>query len=366
MTSNSRNPSKPPSPEPIPLQDLSRPPGAQQSDSSGIGLSSGVGRSRSLLRGTANLGAEIGRRISLHRHGGSYDRVPEDRLPPRPEVPDLQLPQYDDGEREMPNVVEFAEGFVDASGGRSGGRRGSWLPPRNLEQTISPWAVSDDDEPLRVRRYHGADDDDTARLTDPSNVQPISGSDLNVGHRRQQSSRSIRFGPGPSLGDGLLSAEEGMGPSASRGNGGTRSRSGSVAGGIPSRSGSLSKSRSLSPGASPVRRVSVAVQNMSQRVVNLSNDPETVPQALRRRSSSKSHADGPVRPNIPAIQVHPHDDFDTSDAEEKPTTPLRRPAPSLGEGPWHVNSNPLRGNTLRIFSPTNRLRLFLCDVLVHP
>ncbi|CAZ82135.1 unnamed protein product [Tuber melanosporum] len=366
MASNSRNPSKPPSPEPIPLQDLSRPPDSQQSGSGDTGLSYGVGRSRSLLRGTTNLGAEIGRRISLHRHRGSYDRVPEERLPPRLEVPDLQLPQYDDGEMEEPNVVEFAEGFVDASGERRGGRSGSWLPPRNLERTISPWAVSDDDEPPPVRPYYGVGDDDTARLTDPSNVQPMSRSDSSLGHRRQQSSRSMRFGPGPSLGDDLLSAEEGMNSGVSKMKGGTRSRSGSVAGGTPSRSGSLSKSRSLSPGASPVRRVSVAVQNMSQRVVGLSNDPEAVIQGLRRRSSSKSHADGPVRPNIPAIQIHPQDDIDTSDAEEKPTTPLRRPAPSPGGGPWRVNSNPLRGNTLRIFSPSNPLRLFLCDVLVHP
>ncbi|CUS06928.1 unnamed protein product [Tuber aestivum] len=336
MASNGRNPSKPPSPEPIPLQDLSWPPDGQQSNSGDTGLSSGIGRSRSLLRGTTNLGAEIGRKISLHRHRRSYDRVPEERLPPRPEVPDLLLPQYDDGEKEAPNVVEFAEGFVDASGELSGGRRGSWLSPRNLERTISPWAVSDDDEPSPGRPYYGVDDDDTARLTDPSSVQPMSGSDLSPGH----TSRSMRFGPGPSLGDDLLSAEEGTSSGLSRGKGGTRSRSGSVAGGAPSRSGSLSRNRSLSPGSSPVKRVSVAVQNMSQRVVNLSNDPEAVTQGLRRRSSSKSHAGGPLRPGIPAIQFHLHDDFDASDPEEKPTAPLRRPEHSPGEGPWRFTRKP--------------------------
>lgn len=369
MASSSRGQSKPPSPEPIPLQDLSRPPDERHHTTlSDSGLSPAIRRSRSLLP-VSNFGAELGRRISQRRYRRSYDRVREERLPPGPEVPDLQLPQYDDDrETNGPNVVEFVEGFAQALGDSSEGRRGSWLPPRNLDQPISPWVAADDDSP------HGSEvgasgyedyDDDTACLTNPINVQPMGGSELNSGHRRQQSSQSVRFAPGSSLGDDLHSAEEGMSSGMSKGNGGTRSRSGSMTTGSPHRSGSFSKNH-LSPNASPVRRVSVALQNMSQRVVNLSNDPEAVEQALRRRSSSKSHRDGPPRPPIPAIEIHSHDGMGASDSEEKPITPLRRSASQQGDRPWHMQSNPLQGNAMRIFSPTNPLRLFLCDVLIHP
>lgn len=344
------------SPEPIPLQDLSRPRAERQDV--GEGLSPSPSRSRSLLRG-GNLGAEIGRRISTHRARRSYDRVREDSppqfsSPPIPAVPDLAVPHYEDERRsELPTIVEAKQGFTEALGDEV--RRGSWLPRRSANEPVSPWVASDDEDlPGTFPSLELSREDDIACLTDPSNMQPISG--FSGGHKKQLSGHSMKFAPGSSLGDDLHSAEEGFGGGA-----GTRSRSGLVA----TRSGSLSKNRSLSPGASPVRRVSVAVQNMAQRVVNVSNDPETVVQTLRRRSSSKSHRDAPRRPSVPAIEIHQLDDMEPSDVEEKPTTPLRRFNLPNGR-PWHVQSNPLRGNTMRIFSPANPLRLFLCDILIHP
>jgi voltage-dependent calcium channel len=183
---------------------------------------------------------------------------------------------------------------------------------------------------------------------------------VHLGHTKQLSSGSARFAPGQSLGDDLNIAEEGMSTSMGKGDG-TLPQSGSLAKETPSRSGSQSKSRSLSPGASPVRRVSVAVQNMSQRVVNISNDPEAVEQAMRRTNSIKSGRD---RNSIPSIKIQSHDEL--SDPKTKPITPLGRATQPQKSEPWHIQSNPLRGNTMRIFSPTNPLRLFLCDILIHP
>lgn len=355
-SSSGRNSYRPASPEPIPLQDLSRSRGERQDDYETSNLSPHTSRSRSLLRG-GNLGAEIGRRISTHRARKSYDRVREDSPPqfsppPVPMVPDLQVPHYHDGQQlAIPTAGEVRQGLTEAFGGN--GETGSWLPPRRHNEPVSPWVADDDDELPGTFPSFESREDDSVHLTDPSNMQPMSG----FRHKKNLSSHSVKFAPGSSLGDDLHSAaEEGLGGGA-----GIRSRSGSTA----TRSGSLSRIRSLSPGASPVRRVSVAVQNMAQRVVNVSNDPEVVEQTLRRRSSSKSHRDAPGRPSVPAIEIHALDDTEPSDAEEKPSTPLRR-SQRPSNSPWHVQSNPLRGNTLRVFSPTNPLRLFLCDVLVHP
>lgn len=352
-SSSGRNSYRPPSPEPIPLQDLSKSRGDRQNDYENSNLSPHTSRSRSLLRG-GNLGAEIGRRISTHRARKSYDRVREDsppQLPPPPvsTVPDLQVPHYHDGQQSaIPTAGEVRQGLTQAFGGN--GETGSWLPPRRHNEPVSPWVADDDDD---LPGTFPSFEDDSVHLTDPSNMQPMSG----FRHKKNLSSHSVKFAPGSSLGDDLHSAaEEGLG-----GGVGIRSRSGSTA----TRSGSLSRMRSLSPGASPVRRVSVAVQNMAQRVVNVSNDPEVVEQTLRRRSSSKSHRDAPGHPSVPAIEIHALDDTEPSDAEEKPSTPLKR-SQRPSNSPWHVQSNPLRGNTLRVFSPTNPLRLFLCDVLVHP
>lgn len=358
MASNSSlNSYRPPSSEPIPLQDLSRPRGERPDDHDNGNLRPHPSRSRSLLRG-GNFGAEIGRRISTHRARRSYDRVREDSPPqfsppPASAIPDLQVPYYGDREQSnIPTIVEVRQGFTEAFGGQGG--RGSWLPPRGQDEPVSPWVADDDDElPGTFPSFEISREDDFARLTEPSNMQPMSG----FTHKKNPSSHSVKFAPGSSLGDDLHSAaEEGLG-----GGSGTRSRSGSMA----TRSGSLSKNRSLSPGASPVRRVSVAVQNMAQRVVNVSNDPEAVEQTLRRRSSSKSHRDTPRRPSVPAIEIHPLDDTEPSDAEEKPTTPLRR-FQRPNDTPWHAQSNPLKGSTMRIFSPKNPLRIFLCDILIHP
>jgi hypothetical protein len=375
MASGSHNNSPPHSD--IPLQDLSSSAPAAGEAGAGAGAGSHLTsdfaarndpRHRSLLRSTSTFGAELGRRISLHLQRPSYERVSQeiqrDPTPPSPHqlsVPDLRLPEYTDGEGDVPSPSRLRE-EVDTALGRMGSSssdrsRGSWLPPRNLNDPVKrdsslSWAAGSEDGFGDDNSYaNSLAEDDSAPLAE--NRAPIAGA---AGKRL--SVQSVRFAPGSSLGDDLNIAEEGLHRTLSKTSG--RSGTGSTTKSAPSRQSSFSKAaRSLSPGHSPVRRVSVAVQNMAQRVVNVSNDSQALEETIRRRVSSKSTKSN--RPSIPDIEIHPYD----SEEQEKPTTPLRKPS-GRDKRPWKEQANPLKGNTLRIFSPNSRIRLFLCDVLIHP
>lgn len=358
---------------PIPLQDLSHTSDVNTGHFHTTGARARAGSHRShrtLIRGTT-FGAELGRRLSLHRSNSTYDRLadssrrtaspssPSARIRSASEVPDLQVPLYNDLDDDMPSAIDFRQGFEDVIGREMAGGGGSWLSPRNLNDAVPVQAANVDDD-LLVResvRDGVANEEDTARLADPTNQQAVAGFSP---VKERASMQSVRFAPGPSLGDDLQTAEEGLSRSMSKG-----SRKSSAASGTklsPSRSASVRTGRNtLSPGSSPVRRVSVAVKNMSQRVVNLSNDPEAVESTIRRRTSNRSeNGEGGKRqrPQIPSIEIHPFD----GGGEQKVTTPLRKES---GRS-WHETANPLRGNSLRMFSPRSRVRLFLCDVLIHP
>jgi hypothetical protein len=104
------------------------------------------------------------------------------------------------------------------------------------------------------------------------------------------------------------------------------------------------------------------LRNMSQRVVNLSNEPEMVEQAIRRRASSK-FATLQRPPSFPVIIEYGSDDL------LKPPPIEKAPPPKFGGksiGNWQQQPNPLKGNTLGIFPPDSHLRLWLCEILVHP
>ncbi|EWC43991.1 hypothetical protein DRE_01343 [Drechslerella stenobrocha 248] len=213
------------------------------------------------------------------------------------------------------------------------------------------------------------EDDDTAGLTDPANLQPM-GMSPRLGTtdpgtprgRKRSQSQGVHFdpkhstsrSPGTRLGDDLHNAEAGL-------------RRTSPGRGSPGRRPST-KGRKMSlavPGASsPVRRVSMAVQNISQRVVNLSNDPNA---DIVRRPSVKSvrsdispvaspgessHPGGPPSPKISG-EKHP-----IASSDEPPLPPP--------ESPRRLSINPLKGTSLKLFPPDSKLRIFLCDVLTHP
>ncbi|OKO94604.1 Calcium-channel protein cch1 [Penicillium subrubescens] len=252
---------------------------------------------------------------------------------------------------------------------RYGGRDSDEIPPEALAQAMSFGATFDNSHPtaatagpssmhdfndstsdldnVPLDAYtshdhdgymapHVEDEDDTARLTDPRYLQPISGA---CGEEGRQSSdtgvHSVHFGHGARLGDDLPHLEEGL----------SRSR------------GSSARSRSLSPSASggALQRASSMVKSMSQRVVNLSNEPEVIEQSIEREESHKnSRLEGP--PMLPAMPEYAHDPSPNATGREK------RSSAKL----WRYRNNPFRGRSLGILGPDHPLRLWLCDILVHP
>lgn len=106
------------------------------------------------------------------------------------------------------------------------------------------------------------------------------------------------------------------------------------------------------------------MRKMSMRVVNLSNEPEVVQRTSRRKSSV----------HLPRLEIPPTigdtHDFATDGAasikspvSEKVPSPISQPVEPHFPRP---DPNPLRGKSLGIFPPDSKIRLKLCDLLVHP
>lgn len=170
-------------------------------------------------------------------------------------------------------------------------------------------------------------EDDRVRLTDSRYLQPISGAANPEGGRSSTD--------GSRLGDDLPHLEDALG----------RPR------------GNSTRSRSLSPSASggALQRASSMVKSMSQRVVNLSNEPEVVQQSIEREEHHKSaRLEGP--PELPATPDYVHDPTPELPPREKRTS----------KSMWKHRNNPFRGRSLSIFGPSHPFRLWLCDILVHP
>ncbi|OQE41116.1 hypothetical protein PENCOP_c005G03447 [Penicillium coprophilum] len=181
------------------------------------------------------------------------------------------------------------------------------------------------------------DEDDRVRLTDPRYLQPMSGATgAEERHSTDTAGHSVHFG-GSRLGDDLPHLEDGMG-----------SRRGSSV---------RDRSRSLSPSASTgaLQRASSMVKSMSQRVVNLSNEPEIVQQSIEREELDKNaRMDGP--PVLPAMVDYAH--------VTNPEAQAAREKRASGRS-WRDRNNPFRGRSLGILGPNNPLRLWLCDILVN-
>lgn len=341
---------------PIPLQDFSR---GREGGGEGpprpphITVDTGSEESSPVhhhhQHGARSLLPELGRRLSTSIRGTSPGASPySPGGGPFSQSGDLEtevpIEQYREG-------LDEALGLTQQTGGRP--RRGSWLPPRNLGNVGVPQAVNSDDDVttygMGARAPYVEDaEEDMQGLTSPQNMAPMAGSPLNTraGRSPRPSSQSVRFAsrsPGARLGDDL-----------ERGSTGGHGRRPSV-----------SKMKSLAPpGASPVRRLSVAVQSMSQRVVNLGNDP--APPLSRKSSQSSQRTVDLNNESIYGESEYRRDEEDSpSTPDEKPSTPLRPVHPSIRLGP-NGKPNPLRGHSLKIFGPNNPLRLGLCDILVHP
>jgi hypothetical protein len=181
----------------------------------------------------------------------------------------------------------------------------------------------------------------------------LSGDDggLMAGQTTRGRAATVTPGMSPSmLGDDLNRAEEG---------------------GLSPRSIMRSAStRSVSP-SSPLSRTGTILRQMSSRIVNLSNEQDVVGKAIRRKASLKPvGADEEVelsslpRPsNVDGEESASEEDarnLEQTSAEEVQIKPFQlRPAPALSR-------NPFKGKSLGIFPPESRLRMKLCNLLVHP
>ncbi|KAI9891202.1 MAG: calcium channel protein [Vezdaea aestivalis] len=338
MASNDprQNPNTPPS---IPLQNLSRPPdGSSQRRSA-----------RNLLGSRA------------------YSRLPDAAAPTAFQTPSAFV-TTPSGQHTSPYAHNdlgpesptFDAGvFQEAMGGMGGFAGLSFQgenpsTPAGLAPTRAPLQarVSDYPDETDSHRNHDPYDsaDDLTPLTSPRHLHPPSALSNTAGQRNDRdSSQSVRFSisnldgspQGSRLGDDLPVS----------GSGRPRSR---TSGASP---------RSLSPNASPLYRAGSMVRKISQRVVNLSNEPEIVEQSIRRKSSLRqARLEGP--PEIPAMEEY------AFDAAARKPRPVEKITPMTKRGydnrEYLRQFNPLKGNAIGIFPPDNWLRIRLCDFLVHP
>lgn len=359
MASNSSSPRRYSRRQSIPLQDLPRPPDISINDGDELGHRRSVGsRARALL----------GNRQSFHGRvntSSRYERVAEGS-PTRHErrhsaLPHVTTPRnahqspytYDDGELSPLNVGDFqaAMGSVGLSFEPAGSSRSStaFSPVKRgstlgvitesegatmFRNTTRP-AVSESEE-----NYLSPTDNDRTPLTDSRFLQPISGASSASTPSGQRHNRQ-----GSRLGDDLPNAEAGLRPTSTYS------------------SRSLSRSLSTSSAASPLTRAGTMMRKMSQRVVNLSNEPDPVEPAVRRQPESRQDVlEGP--PSFPAMEAYAHDEPQRTSPEVEKARPLVSATQAQDE--WQQNTNPLRGKALGIFSADNWLRLWLCEVLVHP
>lgn len=353
----------------IPLRDLSRPPDSVIAEHPGGRL----GRSRSISgdEGYARGGRSILSRRSIVRR---YERIAEDSpsregldsqdgfqtinlsqefpqsalSPPRTSTPDgtpnagIRFVQSEQNPQTHSRL-----GSIGTMDGPDHGMPDSLASLSHMEaeyfnDTSSPVEPAETDRtPLTDRRY----------------LQPISGaSEPQTGRNKSfsgQSGQSVRFAEDGSenrLGDDLPHLESGL------------NRRHHSYDGPNIRSSVRSKRLSPTGSSSALSRAGSMMKMMSQRVVNLSNEPELVEQSLRRKSSLKTaRLEGP--PSLPAMFDYAHD-IRSSPSKESHDAPEKRLFSNRKkQGP---QVNPLKGNSLGIFSPENKLRKALCEILIHP
>lgn len=375
MASDCSSPRSQTRPQSIPLQDLSRPLDEIEGEIPTGNIRRVSGRARALLSN---------RYSSSGMFNTSYERVNEGS-PPAHDRTLLNLPRvttprnahqrsynYEDGEISPVNVGDFQTAtatvglsFTPSSGSLSspmmeGGSlsRQSTLGVIREGDDISPFTGSASDlvNDNENESYFSPTDDSTP-LTDARYLQPISGAQvLNSSeqrHDRQHSAFSFqdRSSPGSRLGDDLPTAEAGLNRSGTRAFHRLSSQSVRSANRLPS----------LGASPSPLLRAGSIVRKMSQRVVNLSNEPEIVEQSIRRQPSRHARLEEP--PSFPAMAEYAHDEPPRAASVEK-VSPIMYSKQLHGDLSPPVN--PLKGKSLFIFTPNSWIRLHLCEMLVHP
>lgn len=345
----------------IPLQDLNRPPDDDDETAHRQHRRTLSDRGRNLLRNTGAIAT--GSRNSQYAPIAEASPSPT-RRGARPQVytnlggasSGIRRVEEDDvGSPIDAGAFQAAIGF-----GMDMNFQGDTSPP--LTPPIATPSSSDDAFPQHSNPYqdrstsedHGYFSpvyDDTARLTATQHLQPISGAATSASSQADRSSfQSVRFlSPGDTSpmardSENLGHAEAAMG--SLRDSGGRK--------------------RSLSPGqiASPLNRAGTIMRNMSQRVVNVSNDSQVAERTLHRKSTIKARLQEP--PSFPALPEYatdgPTSPSPSTTGEKPPTPTIRSRQPSAQ---WQ-RPNPLRGKSLGIFPADSKIRMKLCDVLVHP
>ncbi|MCJ1394714.1 calcium channel protein [Xylographa bjoerkii] len=378
MAADDFAPKNPSAPQSIPLQDLSRPPDPVVRNVGEIGdrfRQPISGRARALLGSRQGFSGRV-------NTSGRYERVlagnpDEGSSSSRLDVPHITTPRnahqpttfYEDGELSPVDIGEFQAAM--GSVGLSIDTSPMLLRPPLLTTTSASGrthlgviteteAVSPFTRPVESMEededYLSSADNDRSPLTDTRFLQPISGSQLpdasgqRHDRRSQQSYRSSR---GVMLGDDLPHVEHGLQvPGSNRSLRRMSSQS----------TRSLSRSLSSSAAASPLSTAGSMFRKMSQRVVNLSNEPEAFDQIGRQPSTRLATLEGP--PSFPAMTEYAHDE------PLQTPTPIEKDPPLITVAPthekWQPPSNPLKGKSLGLFGPDNPIRLWLCELLVHP
>ncbi|KAL8697386.1 MAG: hypothetical protein Q9224_002343 [Gallowayella concinna] len=362
MASNSNNssPRRYSRRQSIPLQDLSRPPDISINDGEESAHRRSVsGRARTLLgntrtpfNGRINTSSRYERvaETSPTRHESTLSTLPHVTTPRDAHQPPYA---YEDGELSPVNVGDFQAaigGVPGISFEPAGPSRSSTGPPPSkrgstLGVITESARVPTFSTPMRPvlsepdETYLSPQDNDRTPLTDSRFLQPISGASSSTPSGQRHNRQSSR------LGDDLPNAEAGLRPTSTYS------------------SRSLSRSLSTSGSASPLTRAGTMVRKMSQRVVNLSNEPDPVEPNVRRQPENRQGVlEGP--PSFPAMDAYAHDEPSRTPPEVEKSRPLVS-STQIKED-WQQQANPLKGKSLGIFAPDNWLRLWLCEVLVHP
>lgn len=403
---NSQDPASPQTPpQSIPLRDLTRPP-----DSADIAEGSRRhNRGRSLLSGSS-------RPTSGGNNGPRYERLgdnspsPTERDNYRPQIgPSLALQRVQD--RHM--KVEEEAGTPTSPVGNPAefqsamGFAGLLVPDISVSHAprmhtpsygsldFEPYAVSPYGDGLDEHSSYFPSESDTMPLTDPATLQPLSGAQPTTPtgqrHDRSRSSfQSINFTSPETghrastnrLGDDLLDVEAG------RTSNSARSRSHSYGASLTPDSRNRSRSPSNASGA--LSRAGSIVRAMSQRVVNMSGDVETIEMTARReaREASKDVASTPETygdfGSLGSLSDESETRFQAKHKKDplaggtNPKAEIMKEAPvekamrffagkkNKQEEEEYVPPNPLRGKTLGFFTSESKFRNKLCDILVNP
>ncbi|KAK2732689.1 calcium channel protein [Myotisia sp. PD_48] len=350
---NNRDANTQPRDPSIPLQDLSRPENTVAGDGTrrarGVGIDGTIPTRQRSRRWTRSSGRGV---------TGSYERVAGDS-PSRHNARDdpsnfesISLSQ--DAGSSIYDYSAFQQSTIGLSFDPAGPSEPTFsVHSHDLQATEGSGAGSEDSTPMGTSReqenYFTPKDIDTLPLTDSRYLQPISGASVSgsqySGRHSGGGSQGVRFAETLTIiqdrsQNDITELQGGL----SSGNDGTPSWRSSHASSIPSNS-ALSRASSI-------------VRIMSQRVVNLSSEPQLIEHTLKHKPILK-HARMNAPPSLPAMTEYAHD----TSAPESPEKRRHR----TDQRYWKRNNvNPLRGNSLGMFSPDNPLRKFLCEVLVHP